>query len=312
MNPPEDEKKLAEELRLRPERPTVTRLSRKVLITLAGISSSLVLGLTLWALHERSRAKPPPELYNTDAKTTADGLAALPRDYTALPKNVPKLGPPLPGDLGRPILAAQGQSPQSTIDSEGQRIGQEREAARILLDGDHRSVERETIKKAVKERTIRLVVATDAACEGLNLQTLGTLIDVDLPWNPSRLEQRIGRIKRFGQRREKVDMLNLVYQGTIDGKVYATLSQRMRNRYDIFGTLPDVIDDDWIDDIESLDEKLREFTTKRKQANAFDLRYAEDVTEDEHRWELCERVLARTDVTKRLSRGWGEREKEAA
>jgi type IV secretory pathway VirB10-like protein len=130
MSPPEHEKKLAEELRLRPERPQVTRLSRKVLITLAGISSSLVLGLTLWALHERSRAKPPPELYNTDAKTTADGLAGLPRDYTGLPKDVPKLGPPLPGDLGRPILAAQGQLPQSTIDPEEQRMGQEREAAR--------------------------------------------------------------------------------------------------------------------------------------------------------------------------------------
>ena len=76
------------------------------------------------------RSNPPPELYNTDAKTTADGLAALPRDYTGLPKNVPKLGPPLPGDLGRPILAAQGQLPQSTIDPEEQRMGQEREAAR--------------------------------------------------------------------------------------------------------------------------------------------------------------------------------------
>jgi hypothetical protein len=42
-------------------------------------------------------------------------------------------------------------------------------------------------------------VATDAACEGLNLQTLGTLINVDLPWNPSRREQRLGRIKRIGQ-----------------------------------------------------------------------------------------------------------------
>ena len=43
------------------------------------------------------------------------------------------------------------------------------------------SIEREEIKKAVKKRSVRLVVATDAACEGLNLQTLGTLINVDLP-----------------------------------------------------------------------------------------------------------------------------------
>jgi superfamily II DNA/RNA helicase len=111
-------------------------------------------------------------------------------------------------------------------------------------------VARDLIKKAVKEREIRLVVATDAACEGLNLQTLGTLINVDLPWNPSRLEQRIGRIKRFGQARDSVDMLNLVYHGTRDERVYERLSERMRDRYDIFGSLPDVIEDDWIENIE--------------------------------------------------------------
>ena len=63
----------------------------------------------------------------------------------------------------------------------------------IYRDADFASVEREDIKSAVKKREIRLLVATDAACEGLNLQTLGTLINVDFPWNPSRLEQRLGR-----------------------------------------------------------------------------------------------------------------------
>lgn len=177
----------------------------------------------------------------------------------------------------------------------------------LFRDGEWKSVEREQIKRAVKERTIRLVVATDAACEGLNLQTLGTLINVDLPWNPSRLEQRIGRIKRFGQRRDRVDMLNLVYHGTVDEKVYAALSERMRNRYDIFGTVPDVIEDDWIEDIERLDEKLKEFTRRRERANAFDMRYAADVEASDERWELCERVLARVDVIENLSRGWAER-----
>ena len=51
----------------------------------------------------------------------------------------------------------------------------------IFHGDDFASVDREEIKKAVKTRQIRLVVATDAACEGLNLQTLGTLINVDLP-----------------------------------------------------------------------------------------------------------------------------------
>ncbi|PWB80536.1 MAG: conjugal transfer protein TraI [Methylocystaceae bacterium] len=131
MSPPEHEKKLAEELRLRPERPPVTRLSRRVLIALSAVSAAAILGLTVYALQSRGRASPPSELYSTEAKTTADGLASLPRDYTALPKNVPKLGPPLPGDLGRPILAAQGQfPPPAAVDPEEQRIGQEREAAR--------------------------------------------------------------------------------------------------------------------------------------------------------------------------------------
>jgi superfamily II DNA/RNA helicase len=90
----------------------------------------------------------------------------------------------------------------------------------IFRDEAFSSIDCEEIKKAVKKRQVRLVVATDAACEGLNLQTLGTLINVDLPWNPSRLEQRLGRIKRFGQARRTVDMLNLVYHDTQDEKIY--------------------------------------------------------------------------------------------
>ena len=81
----------------------------------------------------------------------------------------------------------------------------------------------------------------------------------------------------------------------------------MKDRYDIFGTLPDVIEDDWIDDEEELEEQLKNFTERRSRANAFDLRYAGDVDPKGERWELCEKVLARNDVKKRLSRGWGER-----
>ncbi len=64
------------------------------------------------------------------------------------------------------------------------------------------------------ENKIRLLVATDAACEGLNLQKLGTLINIDLPWNPLRLKQRLGIIKRIGQARTTVGLLNPVYHGT--------------------------------------------------------------------------------------------------
>jgi superfamily II DNA or RNA helicase len=175
----------------------------------------------------------------------------------------------------------------------------------IVRNGDFASVEREDIKAAVKKREIRLLVATDAACEGLNLQTLGTLINVDLPWNPSRLEQRLGRIKRFGQVRSTVDMLNLVYHETQDEQIYAVISRRMKDRYDIFGGLPDTIEDEWIDNVGELDERMDEYIHLRDQArNAFELRYQETIDPDKDRWELCSRVLARRDIMDRLSAPW--------
>lgn len=175
----------------------------------------------------------------------------------------------------------------------------------LFRGADFASVEREDIKAAVKAREIRLLVATDAACEGLNLQTLGTLINVDLPWNPSRLEQRLGRIKRFGQARHTVDMLNLVYHETQDEKVYQVLSRRMKDRYDIFGGLPDTIEDDWIESVEKLEVMMDEYVHLRKQArDVFEMRYQETIDPDRDRWELCSRVLARRDIVDRLSTPW--------
>lgn len=177
--------------------------------------------------------------------------------------------------------------------------------SRIYRGNDFASVEREDIKTAVKKRHIRLVIATDAACEGLNLQTLGTLINVDLPWNPSRLEQRLGRIKRFGQARQTVDMLNLVYSETQDEKVYQVLSRRMKDRYDIFGGLPDTIEDEWIENVEKLEEMMDQYIHLRQQArDVFEMRYQKTIDPDKDRWELCSRVLARRDIVEKLSVPW--------
>ncbi len=160
-------------------------------------------------------------------------------------------------------------------------------------------------KAAVKKRSIRLVVATDAACEGLNLQTLGTLINVDLPWNPSRLEQRLGRIKRFGQARHTVDMLNLVYHDTQDEKIYQVLSRRMKDKFDIFGGLPDTIEDEWIETVEKLEGMMDQYIhLRRKARDVFELRYKETIDPDQNRWELCSRVLSRRDVEEKLSEPW--------
>ncbi len=177
--------------------------------------------------------------------------------------------------------------------------------SRLYQRGDSVSVERETLKRMVAEHQIRVMVATDAACEGLNLQTLGTLINVDLPWNPTRLEQRIGRIKRFGQRRETVDMLNLVFEQTVDEKIYERLSERMKNRYDLFGSLPDTIKDEWIDDIETLGEQLDEYINAQKTATGFDLRYTGTMMPPDKDWREFTEVLSRRDLATLMSAAWG-------
>ncbi|WP_407151283.1 TrbI/VirB10 family protein [Bradyrhizobium sp. ORS 86] len=121
--------------RLRPGYPRVTRLSRKVLLAGSAMGLTVVAGAAFWALQKNKTTGPSPEeLYSTDHHSIADSIAALPRDYAAAQRQVPQLGPPLPGDLGRPILSAQGQSPTvfgTTLDQDQQRQNQENEAARV-------------------------------------------------------------------------------------------------------------------------------------------------------------------------------------
>jgi type IV secretory pathway VirB10-like protein len=121
-------------MRLGAERPRVTRLSRKVLAGAAAVGSAAIFGATFWALqNNRSHTSAPSELYTTDHHNVADGLEGLPRDYAGVPRQAPLLGPPLPGDLGRPIANAQNATSAgvAATDREQQRLDQEIEAARL-------------------------------------------------------------------------------------------------------------------------------------------------------------------------------------
>jgi len=75
----------------------------------------------------------------------------------------------------------------------------------------------------------RFFVGTDAAAEGINLQFCWILINYDIPWNPARLEQRMGRIHRYGQKRDKVAILNLVAGKTREGRVVKTLLDKLED-----------------------------------------------------------------------------------
>lgn len=105
-------KEAPEALAIRAKPRPVTRLSRKAIAGLLGGSAMVVLGGTLWALRPPAAKPAPDELYSTEHRAVAEGVSRLPHDYAGVAKesgstNAPTLGPPLPGDLGLPIVAAQ-------------------------------------------------------------------------------------------------------------------------------------------------------------------------------------------------------------
>ena len=133
-------------MRLRAEPPRVTRISRKVLAGVGLVTGLGLGGALIYALQTRHAGTGREELYSTENRPTADGLAGLPRDYSG-----PILGPPLPGDLGRPIVDAQNRRqpvvppamPAATVDPEEQRRHAEQEAARtsrVFFQTEVRSV----------------------------------------------------------------------------------------------------------------------------------------------------------------------------
>jgi len=87
---------------------------------------------------------------------------------------------------------------------------------------------KELVKNDFRAGKVRVMVCTDSASEGLNLQTCGVLINYDMPWNPMRVEQRIGRIDRIGQEFKEVWVTNYFYKGTIEDQIYQRLSDRIK------------------------------------------------------------------------------------
>jgi superfamily II DNA or RNA helicase len=172
----------------------------------------------------------------------------------------------------------------------------------ILLGGQFTKTPREAIKAKVKTGEIRLIIGTDAASEGLNLQRLGTLINLDLPWNPTRLEQRKGRIQRIGQVRDTVFVANLRYRDSVEDDVHRRLSQRLRAIYDTFGQIPDVLEAAWVAEAMGNAEEGKKLIEQAASVkHPFDQRY-ERIENVE--WETCTVVLDRQDRHAALSRPW--------
>lgn len=192
---------------------------------------------------------------------------------------------------------------QLTVEMPTEEIGLYAGAQRsgIMHNGVFTSTPRDLLKEWVRLGKVRVLIGTDAASEGLNLQRLGTLINLDLPWNPSRLEQRKGRIQRIGQLRDTVDIYNMRYAGSVEDRVHELLSDRLENIASLFGQIPDVLEDVWIDlALGRLDAARKTIDTVPRQ-HPFQLRYH---TVENIDWERCTKVLDAEARKRRLTQSW--------
>jgi superfamily II DNA/RNA helicase len=155
----------------------------------------------------------------------------------------------------------------------------------------------------VRRGEVRLLLGTDAASEGLNLQRLGTLINLDLPWNPTRLEQRKGRIQRIGQLRDQVLVYNMRYKDSVEDRVHQLLSDRLEGIFKLFGQLPDILEDVWIEVALGQIEQAKMTIDAVPRQYPFEIKYHEMKKVP---WESCAVVLDSVDRKEHLLRGWGE------
>jgi superfamily II DNA or RNA helicase len=127
------------------------------------------------------------------------------------------------------------------------------EAIVTIHGGTHRDERRKIQFLFRSDPQVRVLIATDAAGEGVNLQNANLMVNYDLPWNPNRLEQRFGRIHRIGQQ-EVCHLWNLVAKETREGDVYHRLLQKLETESDalqgrVFDILGEVFEDESLKDL---------------------------------------------------------------
>jgi hypothetical protein len=170
-----------------------------------------------------------------------------------------------------------------------------------MLAGIFTKISRDDLKLKISTGEIRLLLGTDAASEGLNLQRLGTLINLDLPWNPTRLEQRKGRIQRIGQVLDEIYVYNMRYHGSVEDRVHELLSSRLEDIHGLFGQIPDVLEDVWIDVANGEIEEAKKLIESVHPKHPFDEKYNRVSDID---WESCATVLEEVDKKRMLVEGW--------
>jgi hypothetical protein len=140
-----------------------------------------------------------------------------------------------------------------------------------------------------KDGAIQVLVATEAAGEGINLQSCHIMFNYDIPWNPNRLEQRMGRIHRYGQIHDCL-IFNFVATNTIEGRILQRLLEKLQE-------IRDALDDDAVFNVvgeilpaAQLERVLRDYYAGKMGEADLEERVLRDVSEDRFR-SICQNAL---------------------
>ncbi|MCL6582544.1 MAG: DEAD/DEAH box helicase [bacterium] len=153
----------------------------------------------------------------------------------------------------------------------------------VCLNGSMDMEERKRAQEAFA-KDVRILISTDAGGEGLNLQFCHVVINYDIPWNPMRLEQRIGRVDRIGQA-HTVRAVNLVLEGSVEHRVLEVLEQKLAVIFEEFGI-----------------DKTGDVLDSAQASHMFDEMYVEAILNPEKVEESVESVIARLQEQAREAR----------
>ena len=126
------------------------------------------------------------------------------------------------------------------------------------INGKRYSADRNQIKTLLFNGDLQILFCSEAAAEGINLQAADMMINMDVPWVPSVLEQRIGRIARLGQKAKKVIIHNLWYPDSYEARMYSALLERQDLMELAMGNFPNIISDAIKNQVDTHDDSIKE------------------------------------------------------
>ena len=168
----------------------------------------------------------------------------------AIPKHVPgtdsantpgTIPPPTPSPRQKLVVFTEHRDTLSYLETRVTTLLGRKEAVVVIHGGMGREERMKAQESFRHDPEVNVLIATDAAGEGINLQRAHLMVNYDLPWNPNRIEQRFGRIHRIGQT-EVCHLWNLVAEETREGDVYRTLLEKLEQaRQTLGGQVFDVL-----------------------------------------------------------------------